>query len=86
MDNIITPTNARKNLFNLIKKVNFDHVPVTISSVKSDDSAVLLSKDDFDSIMETMYLEEHGVGHVVREREKDNSGFTNIDDIDWDNL
>ncbi|HDJ3819610.1 TPA: prevent-host-death protein, partial [Staphylococcus aureus] len=22
----------------------------------------------------------------VREREKDNSGTTNIDDIDWDNL
>ena len=86
MDNIITPTNARKNLYNLIKKVNLDHTPVTISSTKKEEDAVLISKSDWDAIQETMYLENNGVGDVVRQREKDDSGFTDIDEIDWDKL
>ena len=86
MDNIITPTNARKNLYNLIKKVNLDHTPVTISSSKKEEDAVLISKGDWDAIQETMYLENNGVGDVVRQREKDDSGFTDIDEIDWDKL
>ena len=86
MDNIITPTNARKNLYNLIKKVNLDHTPVTISSSKKEEAAVLISKSDWDAIQETMYLENNGVGDVVRQREKDDSGFTDIDEIDWDKL
>ena len=86
MDNIITPTNARKNLYNLIKKVNLDHTPVTISSSKKEEDAVLISKSDWDAIQETMYLENNGVGDVVRQREKDESGFTDIDEIDWDKL
>ena len=86
MDNIITPTNSRKNLYNLIKKVNLDHTPVTISSSKKEEDAVLISKSDWDAIQETMYLENNGVGDVVRQREKDDSGFTDIDEIDWDKL
>ncbi|MCT3199731.1 type II toxin-antitoxin system Phd/YefM family antitoxin [Weissella confusa] len=86
MDNIITPTNARKNLYNLIKKVNLDHTPVTISSSKKEEDAVLISKSDWDAIQETMYLENNGVGDVVRRREKDDSGFTDIDEINWDKL
>lgn len=86
MDNIITPTNARKNLYNLIKKVNLDHTPVTISSSKKEEDAVLISKSDWDAIQETMYLENNGVGDVVRQREKDDSGFTDIDEINWDKL
>ena len=86
MDNIITPTNARKNLYNLIKKVNLDHTTVTISSSKKEEDAVLISKSDWDAIQETMYLENNGVGDVVRQREKDDSGFTDIDEIDWDKL
>ena len=86
MDNIITPTNARKNLYNLIKKVNLDNTPVTISSSKKEEDAVLISKSDWDAIQETMYLENNGVGDVVRQREKDDSGFTDIDEIDWDKL
>lgn len=87
MESILTPTNARKNFYGLLKQVNDDHTPIIISSAKSsNDDAVLLSKADWDAIQETMYLENAGVGKIVREREKDNSGFTNIDDIDWDEL
>ncbi|MGN4158064.1 prevent-host-death protein, partial [Staphylococcus auricularis] len=31
-------------------------------------------------------LESTGIMDKVREREKDDSGYTNIDDLDWDNL
>lgn len=85
-DDIVTPTSARKDFYNLLKQVNESHKPVVINGNKSDNSAVIISKDDWDSIQETLYLESTGVMNKVREREQDDSGFTNIDDIDWDKL
>ncbi|WP_322555900.1 hypothetical protein [Lactobacillus sp. PV012] len=38
------------------------------------------------AIKETIELESNGVGDVVRKREKDKSGFTNIEEIDWGKL
>ena len=84
--NIKTPTNARKEFYELLKQVNDNHEPVIISSSKSENNAVIISQKDWDSIQETLYLETTGTMDKVREREKDNSGYTNIDDIDWDNL
>ncbi len=84
--NIKTPTNARKEFYELLKQVNDSHEPVIISSSKSENNAVIISQKDWDSIQETLYLETTGTMDKVREREKDNSGYTNIDDLDWDNL
>ncbi|MDR5650364.1 prevent-host-death protein [Staphylococcus cohnii] len=84
--NIKTPTNARKEFYELLKQVNDSHEPVVISSSKSENNAVIISQKDWDSIQETLYLETTGTMDKVREREKDNSGYTNIDDLDWDNL
>ena len=50
----ITATDARKNLFRLVSQVNEDHTTVEI--VSKNGNAVLLSKDDYDAIMETAYL------------------------------
>jgi antitoxin YefM len=50
----ITATEARKNLFPLVEQVNEDHNPVEIVSKKG--NAVLLSKDDYDAMVETAYL------------------------------
>lgn len=85
MNDVITPTNARKNLYKLIKKVNDNHTPITIASSEKE-GAVLISKKDWDAIQETMYLEDNGVGDVVRHRKKSHSGFTDVEDINWDNL
>ncbi|MDF7638657.1 type II toxin-antitoxin system Phd/YefM family antitoxin [Lactobacillus sp. ESL0791] len=87
MDNY-TPTAARKNFFKILKDVNQQKKPISIIPAKEnqDEAAVIISKDDWDSINETLYLENTGVLKKVRERQDDNSGFTNIDDIDWDNL
>ena len=50
----ITASEARRNLFPLIKKVNDDHAPVRIYSKGG--SAVLISEDDYEAWQETMFL------------------------------
>jgi len=50
----MTATNARKNLFGLIDQVNDDHVPVEILGPRG--AAVLVSREDWDSLVETAYL------------------------------
>jgi antitoxin YefM len=50
----ITATEARRNLFPLIAKVNEDHVPVEITSRHGD--AVLIARSDYDALEETAYL------------------------------
>lgn len=82
----VTPTNARKDFFNLLKKVNEDHQEIEIISDKTGNDAVLLSLSDWRAIQETLFLEQTGTMDLVRRRELDDSGTTNVDDIDWDNL
>ena len=50
----ISASEARKNLFSLIEKVNDDHTPTEILSRRG--AAVLLSKDDYEALTETAYL------------------------------
>lgn len=83
---IFNPSNARKNFYQLLKDVNKNHKAIQIISEVSGNNAVLISLEDWQSIQETLLLEQTGVLDQVRKREKDDSGFTNVDDIDWDNL
>lgn len=50
----INATNARKNLYKLIKEVGESHEPIIITGKES--SAVLVSEDDWHAIQETLYL------------------------------
>lgn len=87
MDDVITPTQGRKEFFKLIKKVNEDKHPVIIQSTKSGEKgAVVIGEDDWKSIQETLFLVNQGVDKQIKERENDNSGFTDVDDINWDQL
>ncbi|AUC61843.1 toxin-antitoxin system Phd family antidote component [Cyanobacterium sp. HL-69] len=52
---IVNASTARANLFGLVEQVNQDHLPRIITSKKGD--AVLLSKEDWDSLQETLYLQ-----------------------------
>lgn len=77
-----TASEAKHNLLEIIRNVNRDHMPAIIeSSENKNDDAVLIGKSDWDALQETLYLEINGVGNIVRAREKDNSGFTDIDDL-----
>ena len=50
----LSASEARKNLFPLIERVNQDRTPVEITSLRGD--AVLLSKPDYEELQETAYL------------------------------
>lgn len=50
----ITASEARSELFGLIERVNLDRSEIEITSKKG--SAVLMSKDEYDSLLETSYL------------------------------
>ena len=50
----INITNARKNLYKLIKEINDSHDTIHIKGKNG--SAVMISEDDWNSINETIYL------------------------------
>jgi antitoxin YefM len=50
----VTASEARKNLFPLIEQVNDDHSHVEITSRRG--NAVLLSRDEYDALVETSHL------------------------------
>ncbi|GKT03950.1 type II toxin-antitoxin system Phd/YefM family antitoxin [Furfurilactobacillus entadae] len=83
-----TPTNARKNFYKILKDVNNQKKPITVmpANGNENDAAVVISKKDWDSIAETLYLEGTGTMDKVRRRMNDDSDFTNVDAIDWDEL
>lgn len=53
---VLTYSNARKDFRKLIDKVNNDSDTVTITT--NERNAVLMSEDDYNSIMETLYLQQ----------------------------
>jgi antitoxin YefM len=66
---IFSASEARANLFSLVEQVNRDHLPRVITSRQGD--AVLLSKEDWESIQETLYLQSvPGLIESVREAEQ----------------
>jgi antitoxin YefM len=60
----ITATEARKRLFPLLRQVNEDRTPIEI--VHADGNAVLVSKEDWDAMLETAYLSRGENGRVLR--------------------
>lgn len=50
----ITASEARRDLFGLIERANLDHTEVEIISKR--ESAVLMSKDEYDALVGTSYL------------------------------
>lgn len=52
--NVYTTTQARAKLFNLIDETNKTHEPIYIKGKRSE--AVLLSKEDYESLEETLHI------------------------------
>ncbi|XVV11046.1 type II toxin-antitoxin system Phd/YefM family antitoxin [Actinoplanes sp. CA-131856] len=50
----ISASEARRTLLPLIERVNADHTPIEIVSMRG--NAVLVSKEDWDAMVETNYL------------------------------
>jgi antitoxin YefM len=51
---IYTSTQARAKLFNLIDETNQTHAPIYIKGKRNE--AVILSREDYESMQETLYL------------------------------
>ena len=67
---ILSASEARANLFKLLEQVNKDSKPCIITSRKGD--GVLISKDDWESIQETLYLQSiPGLVESIRQAEAD---------------
>ena len=81
-----TPTNARKNLFGIIKYVTTNKNAVEIVPASGDGGVAVIPLADWASIKETLFLEQSGVLDRVRRREADDTGFTDVDDLNWDEL
>lgn len=86
MAKTVNPTTARKNFYQILKDVNQDQSEVEIISENKDNNAVIISRSNWEAIQETLYLQDKGVLDKVYERMNDDSGETDIDDIDWDSL
>ncbi len=66
---IFSATEAKDNLFDLVEQVNIDHLPIVITSENGD--AILLSKKDWESLQETLYLQSiPGFVQSIKEAEK----------------
>ena len=67
---IHSASQARANLFKLLEQVNRESEPCIITSRKGD--GVLISKDDWESIQETLYLQSiPGFAESIKQAEND---------------
>lgn len=69
----MTPKEAQSELFTPIKNVNRDSQPVAIVGSNQSDSAVLMSKADYDAQQETMALSLNGQIQAAFERQNEES-------------
>lgn len=72
----ITASEARRELFSLIERVNADHTEVEITSKRG--AAVLMSRDEFDALQETAYLlrSPANAKRLLRSLEQARAGMT----------
>lgn len=67
---LLTVSEARKNLYKLVDNVASSHAPKFIKGKRN--SAVLLSKEDWDSLQETLYLLSiPGMGESIAKADKE---------------
>ncbi len=79
----INITNARNNLFNIAKVAVESHEPITVTTKAGD--VVIMSKEDFDAIQETLYLlTNKGLTRgAARLKNAPDAEFGSRDDLPW---
>lgn len=66
----ITATNARSNMFQLLKETIKKHFPIRISSKEG--SAILISEEDYESLIETAeLLSEPGLKKSIQKADQE---------------
>lgn len=80
----VTATAARKDLYNLIARVNENSAPITITNNRGK-GAVLIGEDDWAAIEETLYLNSiSGMSASLEEGMAESvSNCVGEDDLEW---
>jgi PHD/YefM family antitoxin component YafN of YafNO toxin-antitoxin module len=76
MTTVYTPTSTRKNLYSIIKQVNAQHEPVEIMPANGESGVVVIAADFWNSLKETLFLEQTGTLATAEKRISNDSGFT----------
>lgn len=66
---VITPTNFRRDMFNVMKKVNEENTPleITLNSKEGlNDGIVVMLKREYERMQEELYLERTGTMDYVQ--------------------
>ena len=78
-----TITNFRQNLFEYIKSaIEYNDV---IDVTTKDGNAVVMSKDEYNGLMETLYLLSHPktAEEILSSKHEPAENFTSVEDVDW---
>ena len=80
----ISVTEARSNLYKLLEEVNDSSTPLLITN-KNGRSGYLIGEDDFNAMLETMYLNsvEGLVESILKESKTPYSEAKDADDLEW---
>ncbi len=80
---VVTPTNARKNLYSIIKSVVSNNEPIEIANSKDNHgNVVLISKEDWEAIQETLYLKNTHVLDQITSHEAEET--EELGEVKWD--
>ena len=78
-----TITNFRQNLFEYVKSaIEYNDV---IDVTTKDGNAVVMSKEEYNGLMETLYLLSHPktAEEILASKSEPAEEFTSLEDIDW---
>lgn len=80
---LLSVREARDNLYRLIDEVAEHHKPIAISGKRND--AILLSKEDWEAIQETLYLSSiPGMAESIHKAAAEPiEDCTAVEDLDW---
>lgn len=80
----ISITEARSNLYKLLEEVNENSTPLLITN-KNGKNGYLIGEEDFNAILETMYLNSiEGLAEsIIKEGKTPYKEAVNADDLEW---
>ena len=80
----ISITDARSNLYKLAEEVNESSSPVLITN-KNGKNCYLIGEEDFNAILETIYLNSiDGLADlIIKEGKTSSKDATPVEDVDW---
>lgn len=80
------PIQAKKEFYKIIKFVNENSTPVEINGRTENESAVIMSGNDYRSFQETLYLMNDGTLNKVHKVSDDSDEIDITNGVDWNKL